>query len=392
VVISVTSGVSAASCRDRKTGTLEAASTGTRGAATRVITLSDEQIRHGAIRSAAVDRVKVSSTVEAPGQLVPDDDRTARLGAPTRGRILAIHVNVGDPVSAGQALVTLQSQDATTARADYSKALAELHSRQAAATYARGAHARAARLLELKAISRQEVERAATDADLAQAAQSEAEAEVDRARRVLTHLGVSDVGDLVLRTPIAGVVLKREAVAGSVVEPGTPLVTVTDLGTLWLQAAAPESVAPSLSAGADIHFTVPAFPDERFDARVQNVGPGLDATTRTLLVRAVVRNPLRRLRPEMFATVWLGNGIVRTALLVPEGAIQLLDEHPVVFVSTSADNDGITRFERRDVEVGARANGTTEIVKGLHAGELVVIEGAFAVKSEFARAKIPSES
>ena len=92
----------------------------------------------------------------------------------------------------------------------------------------------------------------------------------------------------------------------------------------------------------------------------------------------------------MFATVWIGDGHVRTALLVPEGAIQLLDERPVVFVSKPAN--GITQFERRDVEIGARSVGKAEIVTGLHAGDLVVTDGAFAVKSEFARSKIPSES
>ena len=92
----------------------------------------------------------------------------------------------------------------------------------------------------------------------------------------------------------------------------------------------------------------------------------------------------------MFATVWIGDGHIRTALLVPDAAIQLLDERPVVFVSKPSS--GITQFERRDVEVGARSEGKAEIVKGLHAGDLVVTDGAFAVKSEFARSKIPSES
>jgi cobalt-zinc-cadmium efflux system membrane fusion protein len=303
---------------------------------------------------------------------------------------MTIDVNVGDHVSAGQALMTIQSQDAATARADYSKAVAERNSRQAAADFARAAHERATRLLELKAVSRQEVERARTDAELGQAAQSQAQAEVERAQAVLTQLGVSAMGELVLRTPIAGVVLRREALPGSVVDAGTPLITVTDPSNLWLQAAATESLATTLRTGAEIHFTVSAFPGERFDARVRNVGAGLDAATRTLLVRAMVRNPSRRLRPEMFATVWLGDGNVRTALVVPEGAIQLLDERPVVFVATPSN--GITQFERRDVEVGTRSEGKAEIVKGLSAGDLVVTDGAFAVKSEFARSKIPSES
>jgi membrane fusion protein, heavy metal efflux system len=392
IVVSLWLGMSASGCREKQTNAIEASGPDIRGAAGHVLGLSAEQIRHGAIRWEAVEPVALASSLETPGQLVPDEDRTARLGAPARGRVMRVHVNVGDRVSAGQALVTIHSQDAATARADYSKAVAELSSHQAAARFARAAHERAARLLELKAMARQEVERARTDAELAQAAQAEAEAEIERARAILTHLGVSPTGELVLRTPIAGMILKREAVPGSVVDAGTPLITVTDVTTLWLQAAATESQVTTLRTGAGLHFTASAFPGERFDARVHNVGVGLDPTTRTLLVRAVVRNPMRRLRPEMFATVWIGDGHVRTALLVPDGAVQLLDERPVVFVSKPSDTDGVTKFERRDVEIGARSDGHTEIVTGLHAGDLVVTEGAFAVKSEFARSKIPSES
>ena len=81
---------------------------------------------------------------------------------------MTIRVNVGDHVSAGQALVTIQSQDAAAALADNSKAEAELNSRQAAANFARTAHERAVRLLELKAVARQDVERARTDGALAE--------------------------------------------------------------------------------------------------------------------------------------------------------------------------------------------------------------------------------
>jgi cobalt-zinc-cadmium efflux system membrane fusion protein len=388
--VGLLAGTAAAGCRNAKTAPGEAASSEERGPV-RVLTLSAEQIQHGAIRWALADQLSVTNTVETTGQLVPDEDRTAHLGATARGRIVAVRVNVGDRVFVGQVLVTLQSQEAASARADYAKAMAEVHSRQAAATFARGARGRAERLLELKAISRQDVERARTDDDLAQAAQAEAEIEVERARTALEHLGVTTGGEMVLRTPISGVVLKRDAVPGSVVDAGAPLVTVTDPSSLWLQASVTEAVATTMRPGAVVQFAVPAFPDQTFEARAESVGAGLDPLTRTLSIRAVVQNRSGRLRPEMFAKVWVGGGVTRTALVVPEDAIQLLDDHTVVFVARSDDKEG-TRFERRDVEVGSRRPGRVEIVKGLRPGESVVVQGAFAVKSEFARSKIPAES
>jgi cobalt-zinc-cadmium efflux system membrane fusion protein len=89
----------------------------------------------------------------------------------------------------------------------------------------------------------------------------------------------------------------------------------------------------------------------------------------------------------MFATVWLETGERLPAVTIPEAAIQLLDERPVVFVA-HPDGHGGARFERRDVELGGTAGGRTQVLRGLAPGDTVVVEGSFAVKSEFARGKI----
>jgi cobalt-zinc-cadmium efflux system membrane fusion protein len=196
---------------------------------------------------------------------------------------------------------------------------------------------------------------------------------------------------MVLRAPIAGVVLKRDAMPGAVVDAGSPLVTVSNIGTLWLQAAMTEAAATGLRRDAGLRFQVPAFLNETFEARIQNVGAGLDPLTRTVAVRAVVSNPSGRLRPEMFAKVWIAAGTTRSAVVVPGSAVQRLDDRSVVFIAHSDESRG-AQFERRDVELGSRTDERAQIIKGVQPGELVVVEGAFAIKSEFARAKIPAES
>jgi cobalt-zinc-cadmium efflux system membrane fusion protein len=357
--------------------------------AARAVRFTTEEIQHGGVKWSPVEEMTVAPSVEVPGQLQPDENRTVRISAPAQGRLLTVRVNVGDRVPRGQVLATIQSKVASSARADYAKAVAELNSRQTAATYARLSRERADRLLEMKAGSRQDVERARTDHEVAQAAVLQAQAEVERAKEELGHLNVDARGEIVLRSTIAGLVLTRDAVPGSVVEPGAPLLTITDPSTLWLQIAATEAVASALRPAALIRFSVPAFPDESFDARVQNIGGALDPETRTLPVRAIVSNAGGRLRPEMFATVLLEQGTARKGVAVPDTAVQLLDERPVVFVAR-ADNAGGATFERRDVEIGAKQNGKTQIVRGLSPGEAVVTDGAFAVKSQFSRSKLPS--
>jgi cobalt-zinc-cadmium efflux system membrane fusion protein len=353
------------------------------------VTFTAAQVEHGGVRWGSVTASEVAGVIELPGQLVPNEDRTARLGAPAQGRVVTVHVRPGERVSRGQALVTLQSQAASAAMADYDKATAELASRRAAATYARTAKERADRLLAIKAGSRQEAERAAADDELARAALAQAEAEVARARAGVTQLGATSAsGAMVLRSPIAGVVLSRDAVPGAVAEAGAPLVTVSDPGTLWLEVAASDRVASAVGAGTRVRFAVPGFPADTFEARVQSVGGALDTATRTVPVRAVVANPEGRLRAAMFATTWIEGGERQPAVLVPADAVQLLDNRPVVFVAHAGEAGGGVRFERRDVEVGATVGGQTQVLAGLQPGDTVVVAGAFAVKSEFARSKM----
>ena len=357
--------------------------------AAREVTFTSDEIQHGGVKWSAVQEMTVAPFVEVPGQLEPDEDRTVHISTPAQGRLLTVRVNPGDRVSRGQVLATVQSEGATSARADDAKAVAELNARQTAATYARLSRERAERLLEMKAGSRQDVDRARADDQVAQAAVVEAQAEVERAKEQLRHLDVDARGEIVLRSTISGVVLTRDAVPGSVVQPGAPLLTITDSGTLWLQVAATEAVASSLRPAALIRFSVPAFPGEPFEARVQNIGGALDPETRTLPVRAIVSNAGGRLRPEMFATVHIDQGTPRKGVAVPDAAVQLLDERPVVFVARPG-GAGAATFDRRDVEFGAKQDGKTQIVGGLNPGDLVVTDGAFAVKSQFSRSKLPS--
>jgi cobalt-zinc-cadmium efflux system membrane fusion protein len=354
------------------------------GAPPQDVVMSRDQVAHARIRWSAVAASTATDIVEVPGQLAPNEDRTARLGSPARARVVTVHVKVGDRVGLNQRLVTLASEQAATARAEHAKAVAELSAHRVSERYARTALGRAERLLTLKAMSRQDVEKARVEQEVAESRRAQAEAEVERARATLAQLGVSETGEMVVRAPLAGIVLTREVVPGSVVDAGEPLLMITDPSTLWLEIAATERVAPALRSGGVVTFTVPELAPRQFEATLGNIGGALDPATRTLPVHAAVINDSGALRPAMFATVLLPVGDVRSGVSAPDGALQLLDQRPVVFVAIP-NGEGGARFERRDVEVGARGHGEVQIVLGLRPGEIVVVDGAFAVKAAFAR-------
>ena len=381
--------VAASACGDKSAPDSAAASPAAPASdSARVITMSAAQVQHGAIRWTAAETREAAGTIEAPGQLVPNEDRTARLGAPLQSRVVAVHVQAGARVGRGQALVTLQSPEASMARAEYSKAAADLSARRVAATYARSARERAERLLAAKAAPRQELERAQADEALAQSELTRADAEVSRTRTTLATLGIGTAdGAIVVRSPLDGVVLSREAAPGAVVAPGAPLVTVSDASSLWLEVSLPAAAASGLAIGSRVRFGVAAFPADTFDARVVSIGGALDPQSRALPVRAAVTSTRNRLRAAMFATVWLESGARTLSVAVPARAVMQLDGRSVIFVATPGAA-GTVRLERRDVVLGGEQGGVMRVQSGVKAGELIVTDGAFAVKATFSRAKM----
>jgi cobalt-zinc-cadmium efflux system membrane fusion protein len=360
------------------------------GMKTGEVTLSAGQVEHGQIRWAPAETGTDAPTATLPGQLVPNEDRTVRLGAPAGGRVVAVSVRPGDRVARGRVLVTLQSPAAGLAQSDLGKAEAEAASRQAQAQYAKSVRERAERLLALKAIPRQEYERAIADEELARAGLAQAQAELRRARSTAQQLGASASasGLIELRSPQPGVVLARTAQAGAVVEAGMPLVVVTDPTKLWLVISAPEQSTGLFRIGGTLHFTVPAFPADTFAAPVDAVGAGLDPATRTLSIRAAVKNPNARLKPEMLATVLIRAETGKRAVLLPADAVQLLNGNPTVFVA-APDGKGGAKFEARTVRVTPTAGGKVAVTEGLVGGELVVMQGAFTLKAELQKAASP---
>jgi cobalt-zinc-cadmium efflux system membrane fusion protein len=349
------------------------------------VTLTAAQVEQGRIRWDTVSMGTSAGAATVPGEVIANEDATARLGAPVRGRVITVPVRAGDAVAAGAPLVTLESPEAGMAQAELERADAEVISMRAEFQFATTARSRAERLLSLKAIPRQDYERALADEERARASLAQAEADAKRARATASQLGATGrtSGEVVLRAPFAGVVLERTAVPGTVVDAGAPLVIVTNQSSLWLTISAPEQFAGLFRRGGVVRFSVPAFPGQTFSARIDAVGAGLDPATRTLNVRATVLQP-GRLKSQMLATVTvLGVGTVNAAF-VPDSAVQVIQGKTYVFtVMPMGEN---TMFERREVEVGSRTSGRAAILRGLAAGDVVVISGAFAVKSTFLKA------
>lgn len=345
----------------------------------------------------------VAQSVTAPGKLAVNEDRTWRVGAIAPGRIDDLFVKVGDSVRAGQVLARIHSDDVHQARAIYREASAELDRARSAAAYAKQRRDRAKRLFELKAGSRQDVELADSELANTEAQISKAQAEIQKERAHLMdilHVPVGDNSqrgnsesastahedaqdDIPVLAPASGLVFERRVTVGSVVAAGEVLFSLTDTNSLWMIAAANESDLSMLHSGQTVQVRVRAYPEEAFRGQILRLGEKLDPTTRTLEVRIQVPNSRGLLKPEMYASATIEQPGRRPSLYLSDTAIQNINGEAAVFLRR-ADK----RFEARTIKIGQHVNGETEVLEGLHAGDAVVVRGAFMLKSQLLKSTI----
>jgi multidrug efflux pump subunit AcrA (membrane-fusion protein) len=335
-------------------------------------------------------------TTTAVGSLTVDEEKTDHIGVVFPGIITQVLVNVGDHVSEGQVLARLHAHDLHEAISAYRTALAEVERVRRAIDYTRRNRDRYDSLYEIKFASRQEAEQAAMEYRNAVADRDKAQAMLQAAR---THLSdMLEVPDdkisesdlhaetIPIKTPRSGIVMERYVTPGMALNPGAQTFTVSGLATLWMTAAVSEENLAGLGIGMPVTIRVRAYPDATFGGQIVQLGPQLDPATRTLMVRVLVPNQDGRLRPEMYATAEIARGASRSALFVPEVAVQNLNGNPVVFVRRSN-----SEFEARPVTSGARVDHEVEIVEGVKDGEEVVTAGAFVVKSQFLTRSLSQE-
>jgi RND family efflux transporter MFP subunit len=186
-------------------------------------------------------------------------------------------------------------------------------------------------------------------------------------------------GDFKLRAPFGGRIEAVHTVPGSRVAQGEPTVTLADTSQLWVSAMIHQHDwdALQVEAAATVRVTVPAIPQEEFQAQISFVGPEVSPTTRAISLVAQLDNSAGRFRPGMFAWVALPMGSPHCGLTVPTAAIQRHESNAFVFCQ-----EGEGRFRRVDVSVGIETPEFVEITAGLSAGQQVVDRGAFYLKSE----------
>ncbi len=201
----------------------------------------------------------------------------------------------------------------------------------------------------------------------------EAEARVDGARARLNTI-VARLKDRLIRAPFSGVLGFRQVSEGTLITPGTPITTLDDISIVKLDFTVPETALAELAKGQQIKARSAAYGEREFDGVVDSIGSRVDPITRAVVVRAMIDNPDRALRPGMLMTVRLVTR-QREALVVPEGAVVQIGDVSHVFRI-----DDASKVKRQTITTGARRRGVIEVLDGLEEGDMVVSEGVIKVR------------
>jgi cobalt-zinc-cadmium efflux system membrane fusion protein len=334
------------------------------------VKLNDAQTR--SIRVDPVGERAFNQIEDALGSIDFNEDLEVQVFTPYPGRIIELYAKLGDPVSKGQPLFTLESPDFIQAESNLIAAAGVLDQTTSALD-------RAKKLYPVQGISQNDYEQAVSDqqsADGALKAAREAvkvfgktDAEIDRivaVRRVETAL--------VVRSPITGRVIARNAAPGLLEQPGNPPppYAVADTSTVWMLANVTETMIPRLDVGQPVSVTVAAYPGRHFTGAITALGANVDPYTHRVTVRSEIKDPKHELRPGMFANFVISTGAPIRGPAVPEsGVVREGDGSFSVWVTRDR-----REFTRREVKIGLTQDQYDQILEGVQAGELVAVDGA----------------
>lgn len=324
--------------------------------------------RNGIRWEPAARRVLLGS-LEVPAEIQVNPDQTSHVSPLLPGRIVDTKAALGQRVERGDVLATVES-------AELGRSRGALKAAQARKKAADAGLARAQRLVG-EGIS------AAKTKTEARSRAEQAEAEVAGIRAALAVYGRTrgSAVTLELTSSIDGTIIERHASPGEYVDETSDPFVVANLDSVWVMGRVYEQEIGQVSVGMRAEAAFIAYPGKAWAGTVDYISPTLDARTRTMAVRMVLKNPDGELRPGMFGTLALeGKSAVAedgTVLAVPSTALSTVGDRSVVFVRGEATGE----FVARDVVPGSAAHGFVEIREGLSEGALVVTRGAFVLKS-----------
>ncbi|MEO8007058.1 MAG: efflux RND transporter periplasmic adaptor subunit [Betaproteobacteria bacterium] len=299
------------------------------------------------VKAESVKIARIVDDVSAVGSLLAEESVIIR--PEIDGRIVGLHFKEGQAVTAGTRLVTI---DSTEVEAQVAGVKADLKTEEQRL-------ARTQELYEQKFISKD-----ALDVQNGNTARLKAKLREAESRSAKT----------VILAPFSGILGLRQVSPGAYVKAGADIVRLENVSSIKVDFSIPENYLAKVRPDQEIAVKLDAYPGEEFKGRVYAVEPVVDERTRTIAMRARIPNRGFKLKPGMFVRVAITLDSRPNAVVVPEQAIWPQGTESFVFRVV----DGKAALTK--VDIGNRAPGTVEILKGLAANDVVVTDGQIKLK------------
>ncbi|HKY36696.1 MAG TPA: efflux RND transporter periplasmic adaptor subunit [Polyangiaceae bacterium] len=310
------------------------------------------------LATAPVEHRTFRRSIRTAGIVGLDEIRTSHVHSKVRGWIETVTANfVGKSIKAGTPLCTIYSQEVYAAQLEFLSVLDQTPGRSSGS----GAFA--------------EAERSATERLVAAARRRLSLWDVPESQVRRLEQSRRPERTFTLVAPRSGIIVSKQAIAGTFIDPGTELYVVSDVTHLWMIADVYAADVPWLRLGAPASLRVEGLEAEPMQATVGFMPPTIDEATRTLKVRFELDNEAGRIRPGAFATVEMGIEL-GSSLALPEGSVIHTGDRAIVFVVSGS------QIEPRAVDLGPIADGHYRVRRGVSEGERVAVGAQFLIDSE----------
>lgn len=316
-------------------------------------TIPDSLLKTLNIDTVSTEQLKNAITLT--GKVSFNEDNVAKIYPMVSGTVTDIRSVLGDYVNAGQVLGVIHSSE----MAGYSNDLinAETNLRVAKKN--------------LDATKDMATSGLASQKDVlgAEAAYEQAQSELNRVNRVLKINGGNTQGDFLIKSPVSGFIVEKQATNNMVIrtDNNNDLFTISDLKNVWIWANVYESNIGNVHVGDDVDVTTLSYPGRVFKGKIDKIMNVLDPTNKVMKVRVVLSNTDYALKPEMFASVTVSNKENKTALSIPSQALIFDNSQYFVVVYNSKSDVQIRPVKIINI-VGQRAY----ITEGLKEGDKII--------------------
>ncbi len=354
-----------------------------------ILQVSDETAKSIGLKTELTKIKKVNFQVVYNGIVKAVPNKTFVVVSPVSGRVLKVSVEPNQIVTKGEKLAEISSQDVAQVQFDVKKELIDLEGEIEDAklnlTLAESSYNRESQLFKDGITAKKDFLEAENKYKIAQHNLSILEkkrgAINDLAEKRLSILGShiaegsSDTGFVEIKSPVAGIILKRGINPGEVVDAEKVLFEASDLSEIYLESQIYQKDLSGVSLKKKVTFTTEATPGEVYSGEVNYISQTINPETRTVAVRAKIQNPNYKLKPEMFGKMSISLAD-KEALVINKEAVQKVDNNNIAYVKTD------TGFKETKVKLGNHTDGLIEILDGLKPGQEVATEGSFWLKSE----------